>query len=65
MKEQLYKYVWGNNKNTVGRIRLAYKGRTCRLLACASMNSRFIEFIDNGEQLCCSGNALRKISDGD
>lgn len=62
MKEQLYCYVWGNSKTVIGRFRLKnFKGRVCKLLAHSSMNSRLIEFIDNGERLCCSGNALRKV----
>lgn len=62
MAEQLYKYRCGNNKDPVGRHRLRWKGRKCRLLAWAKMNTRFIQFIDDGELLSCSGNALRKVN---
>ena len=60
MTEKLYKYVWGNNKNVLGRWRLRFKGRKCKILARGSMNSRYIVFLDTGETLNCSGNALRK-----
>ncbi|MHC4617242.1 MAG: hypothetical protein ACYTEQ_05765 [Planctomycetota bacterium] len=43
-----------------GRYRLRFKGRKCRVLARGTFNSRLVEFVDNGEQLNCSGNALRK-----
>ena len=61
MSEQLYVYIWGNNKDKVGRNRLRFKGRTCRVLHRGKMNSCAIEFTDTGEQLCCSRNALRKV----
>ena len=60
MTEQLYKYVWGNNKTYEGRLRLRFKGRVCKVLIRSKMNSALVEFIDNGEQLNCSRNALRK-----
>ncbi len=61
MAEQLYKYVWGNNNSAAGIYRKRHlQGRLCRILARGSMNSCLIEFVDNGEQLNCSLNALRK-----
>ncbi len=61
MAEQLYRYSWGNDKNAIGRVRLRWKGRKCRVLHRGKMNSCLLEFIDDGEQLCCSRNALRKV----
>ena len=60
MIEQLYYYAWGNDKNEVGRFRLRFKGRTCRVLVRSKRNNALIEFVDNGERLNCSRNALRK-----
>lgn len=59
----IYKYVWGNNKTPLGRHRLQWKGRTCRVLVRGKMNSCLVEFTDNGEQLNCSRNALRKAGE--
>ena len=56
MAEQLYKYRWGTNEK-----QRAMKGRTRRVIARARKNSRLIEFVDNGQQECVSGFALRKI----
>ena len=63
MTEQLYIYRCGNSKDAVGRFRLQFKGRKCRLLARGTMNNRLVEFIDTGEHLNCSGNALKKVTD--
>jgi hypothetical protein len=60
MNEQLYKYAWGNEKTEVGRFRLQFKGRVCRVLYRGNMNSCLVRFVDDGLQLCCSRNALRK-----
>lgn len=60
MTEQLYEYRWGNNKDARGRYRLQFKGRKCRVLVRGKMNSCCVEFIDTGEQLNTSRNALRK-----
>lgn len=60
MIEQLYFYRYGNNADPVGRFRLQFKGRVCRVLFRGKMNSCLIKFTDNNEQLCCSRNALRK-----
>ncbi len=59
--DQFYIYHFGNNKTKLGRHRLQWKGRKCRVVAWGGMNSCAVEFIDNGEQLNCSRNALRKI----
>ena len=61
MTEQLYTYQWGNDKDPVGRYRLQFKGRKCRVLVRGKMNSCLIKFIDNDEQLNTSRNALRKV----
>lgn len=61
MIEQLYYYAWGNNADAVGRWRLQYKGRECRVIFRGKMNSCLIEFVDNKEKVCCSRNALRKV----
>ena len=61
MSEQFYRYVWGNKKTSVGRHRLRFKGRKCKVIAWGVLNSVEIEFIDNSERLCCSRNALRKV----
>ena len=53
-KEQLYKFIWGNNPD-----RAKMKGRICKVIARAKMNSCWIEFIDNGQQECVSRNSLR------
>ncbi len=66
MSEQLYIYRWGNDKDIVGRIRMQWKGRKCRLLIRGKMNQCLVEFIDTKERvrLNCSRNALRKVKDG-
>jgi len=60
MAEQLYKYRWGNNRDETGRHRLQFKGRKCTITARGKKNSVCLRFIDNGELLNTSGNALRK-----
>ncbi|MFB0523948.1 MAG: hypothetical protein ACETVZ_00280 [Phycisphaerae bacterium] len=62
MKKTFYRYYWGNGKDAVGRYRLKFKGRICRVLCRLKLNSCVIEFIDNGEKLCISRNALRKVN---
>ena len=60
MTEQLYVYRWGNDKNAVGRHRLQFKGRKCKVLVRGKMNSCLIKFVDNGEKIVTSRNALKK-----
>lgn len=52
---KLYAYTWGNNEK-----RATMKGRICRMLARGVLNSALIEFVDNGEQVVVSRNALRR-----
>lgn len=59
-KEQFYVYHWGNDKTKIGRHRLQFKGRKCRVLARGKLNNCCIMFLDNGESIICSRNALRK-----
>ena len=62
MTNQLYYYAWGNDRDAVGRFRKKrFKGRQCRVIVKGNMNSCLVEFVDNGEQLNCSRNALRKV----
>lgn len=56
MNEKLYRYAWGDNAK-----RVTMKGRVCRVLARGLKNSRLIEFVDNGQRECVSGNAIRKV----
>lgn len=56
MKEQLYTYAWKNNEK-----RATLYGRICQLLTRGAKNSILIKFIDNGEMVCTSGNAIRKV----
>ena len=56
-KEQLYKYIWGNNAK-----RKSMKGRLCRLLARGKKNSCKIEFVDNDQQECVSRYSIKKVS---
>ena len=58
--DQIYIYRCGNEKTPLGRSRMQWKGKKCRVLAWGGMNSCLVEFIDNGELLNCSRNALRK-----
>lgn len=59
--EQLYRYVWGNENDAVGRFRREhYKNRLCRLIAKGKMNSCLVEFTGSKKRICCSCNALRK-----
>ncbi len=58
-----YYYAWGNNKDPIGKWRMQFKGRKCRVLHRGNMNSCLVEFCDNGNRLCCSRNALRKFKE--
>lgn len=51
-----YVYYWGNNPK-----RASMKGRRCRLLGCAAMNTVFIEFLDNGQREVTDRRALRRV----
>ena len=62
MADQVYEYRWGNDKDAIGRFRLQFKRRKCVVIARGSMNSCAIKFLDNGEILTCSRNALKKAS---
>jgi len=62
MNEQVYRYAWGNDKDAVGRFRLQFKGRRCRVIARGKMNSCAVKFLDTGEILNTSRNALRKVA---
>lgn len=55
-----YIYRFGSMTDAVSRYRLRWKGRRCRLLACGKLNSCLLEFLDTGERLCTSRNAIRK-----
>jgi len=57
MTEQLYAYRWGNNPK-----RATLKGRTCRVLGRAKMNTCLIEFVDGGQREIVSRNAIRKVT---
>jgi hypothetical protein len=63
MAEYPYIYRFGSHKTKLGRWRLRYKGRRCKVLVRGRMNSCLVEF-ENGEQANCSRNALRKAGDG-
>ena len=64
MSEQLYTYNFGSDRNaTSGYRKDKYKGRKCFIVAYTALNSVWIEFTDNGEQLCCSRNVLRKAGE--
>jgi len=54
--EALYCYAWGNNP-----VRAKLKGRICRVIARGKMNTVMIEFIDIGERVTTSRNALRRM----
>lgn len=60
MSKQLYVYSWGNTRNAAGQFRQQFKGRLCEILIRGTLNARLVRFIDTGELLNCSGNALRK-----
>lgn len=64
MSEQLYIYRWGNDKTPLGRFRKQWKGRECRVLVRGERNSCCIKFIDTGELLNISRNALGKVKNG-
>lgn len=64
MSKQLYAYNFGSDRNAISRYRKKkFKGRKCFIVAYAALNSVRIEFTDNGEQLCCSRNALKKAGE--
>lgn len=52
----LYVYRWRNGEKW-----RTLHGRTCRLLVRGAMNSRLVEFVDNGQREIVSGNALRRV----
>ena len=62
MNRQIYIYFRGSDRDVVSRYRKQFKGRKCRLLATGGKNSVTVRFLDNGEQLCTSLNALRKYA---
>ena len=58
--DKTYIYRWGNKKTPEGRKRLKFKGRKCKVIYFSpQMETVLIEFLDNGEQLNCSRNAIR------
>lgn len=57
---ETYIYRWGSQANAVSRHRLFYKGRKCKVIARGKMNSCAVQFLDNGEILNTSRNALQK-----
>lgn len=54
---QVYIYAWGNNRR-----RAELKGRECVVLARGTMNSVLIRFLDTGERVVTSRNAIRQRS---
>lgn len=59
---RLYIYHWGNTKDAVGKWRMRFKGRTCRILARnQAFNTVLIEFLDDGKMLNTSLNAIRLV----
>ena len=55
---KVYEYVWGNNEK-----RKTMKGRLCKIVKHLKMNSKLIEFFDNGQREVVSLNAIRKVKD--
>ena len=55
-----YIYRWGNTNTAVGKFRMQFKGRKCRIIARGKLNSCAVEF-ENGEILNCSRNAIVKV----
>lgn len=55
MNAQVYIYRWGNNAK-----RAELKGHECIVLARGTMNSVLIRFLDSGEQVVTSRNAIRR-----
>jgi len=51
----VYIYRWGNNK-----VRSRFKGRRCQVVARLAMGSALMKFVDNGELLVSSRQALRR-----
>jgi len=56
----IYTYAFGSDANAVSRHRLRWKGRPCRVVARGGLNTVMVEFLDNGERLTCSRNAIRR-----
>lgn len=54
-----YYFAFGNNEK-----RATLKGRSCRIIARGTQNSRLVEFED-GQREVVSGNALRKRKGGE
>ena len=52
--DQLYVFHWG-------KYRPELKGKTCRVLARGTMNSALVVFIETGERVVISRNAIRKV----
>jgi hypothetical protein len=73
--EQIYVYRWGNSpreidgkgfisrgkENAVGRYRKQFKGKKCRLIKRATMNSCLIEFVESKIRIITSMNAIKKV----
>jgi hypothetical protein len=55
--DEIYTYGWGNNTR-----RAELKGRECVVLARGTMNSILLRFLDTGEQIVTSRNAVRRSS---
>ena len=55
----VYRYVWGNDENAAGRFRMQFKNRLCRI-AVQKRSTVLVVFLDNGELLNTSLNAIRK-----
>ena len=54
MSEMTHTFYWGNNSK-----RETLKGRECKVLASAKMNSILIEF-ENGQRECVSRRSVRR-----
>lgn len=61
MSERSYVFRWGSNANAVSRYRLRWKNRTCRVLVRGKMNTCMVRFLDDGELLVTSRNALERV----
>lgn len=60
--DKTYIYKWGNKKTLSGRKNLKFKGRKCKVIDFnPQTNSVLIEFLDNGERLNCSRNAIKLL----
>jgi len=60
MADQIYIYCFGNTRTALGRSRLRYKGKKCKVIAWGGMRTCLVEFLETGERITCSRNALRK-----